>query len=560
MPPQADDATRNRELAAAASLPGAFGSERRWFMVGYALLAPLYLVPLCVTHFLPGLDLPFHLAIVDLLRKLHDPQGPYHALYRGGLTLAPYSAHYAVLLGLSYLCPLNLANKLLLGAYVAGLPLALGRLLSGLGRWQPLALLAFPLAYNMPLHYGFISFALSIPILLLVLAELVRPPPATGPAAWLGFGRFAALAMLLFLTHLQNYLFGLCACVALTLAIRPRRSWRLMLATGLLPSVGALVHWQLVTRSSADADASLSSLSFALRALWRARLADLAGKLPLIEDLWMRLVGLRVHMLRGFTDGRDRLGVDVFLLVLALYIGVALYARRLPSRQPAPVGTTLGSWLVILGALVGYLALPHHLPELQLMTFHPRFAVLLAVLLPLGVPASLGRIRGRALPALLAPAVLFAGWYGVELIREYHAYGRELADFGQVLDETPSGGRALGLVYDRNSRVMNVESALVALPSYYPIERRSPHSSIPIFYCGMRHMPCQPQAPSTAPNPWAPRQLDPLRAIGSFDLFFVRGGPRPVEIFGKQLSAVEAIAAAGRWTVYRRKGWRAGPD
>ncbi|MEI2717692.1 MAG: hypothetical protein V9E98_12015, partial [Candidatus Nanopelagicales bacterium] len=40
-------------------------TEGQWLWLGYLLLLPLYLLPLCMTRFLPGLDLPLHLSLID---------------------------------------------------------------------------------------------------------------------------------------------------------------------------------------------------------------------------------------------------------------------------------------------------------------------------------------------------------------------------------------------------------------------------------------------------------------------------------------------------------------
>src|SRR5262249_2014199 len=183
----------------------------------------------------------------------------------------------------------------------------------------------------------------------------------------------------------------------------------------------------------------------------------------------------------------------------------------------------------------------------------PRFAVMVAVLSILTVPAALRRISGKATPLLLLPA-LIVPWYGVKLVREYRAYDKELSSFSFVLDRIPPGGKLLGLLYDRSSKVMHVDSALVGLAAYYPVERRSPTSFVPIVYCGMRHMPCRPVGDFVpGPNPWAPRTFNPSQALSYFDYFLVRRGPASSVIFGNELPSVELVTSRGEWSVFRAK-------
>jgi len=74
------------------------GTDGRLFTAAYLLLLPLYLAPLYVTAPLfPGLDLPFHLSMADMLAKSGRADSPYAAFYQGGPALAPYGAHYLVL-------------------------------------------------------------------------------------------------------------------------------------------------------------------------------------------------------------------------------------------------------------------------------------------------------------------------------------------------------------------------------------------------------------------------------------------------------------------------------
>jgi hypothetical protein len=128
--------------------------------------------------------------------------------------------------------------------------------------------------------------------------------------------------------------------------------------------------------------------------------------------------------------------------------------------------------VVFAGALVAYLGLPHHLRAYELMTFYPRFSVLMVLMGTLLVPGALRRIDGLGRVFVLVPPVLLGALFGIEVVRHYRFYNTEVADFGAVLDKTPPGGRALGLVYDRASRVMRIESAMVGMPSLYAALRR----------------------------------------------------------------------------------------
>ncbi len=536
--------------------------DQRVFTVGFLMVLPFYLAPLFATRFLPGLDLPFHLALVDMLGKVDAPASPYHQIYDGGLRVSPYMAHLGALHLLSRLIPINAAHKLIMGCYVAGLPLSTAYLLSRCGRSRVPALLGFVLVYNMTVHYGFISFAISVPVLLGMLgllASVTAPATAQGKSVAWPAAALCLTTMLLFLCHLQNYLFGLCAAavfIAFSGGTPLRR--RLLAGACLVPSLLGLIYWDLTTRLAANPARQRTGAAYALKLLWDTRKGDARG------HPWLHLVD-RVrafpdHLLRGFVDRVDRQAAVALLLGLLLYVVLGVLGRRRPlagmaDSKERPARMQFAGVVVVLGGVLAYLALPHHLREFELMTFYPRLAVMVAALLPLLVPAGLLRYPPRVLYALAVPAVAVSLWYGVEVTRHYRSFARETADFADVLDRVPPGGRALGLVYDRTSRVMANESLLVGLPSYYPVEHPGMGSLVRILYCGMRHMPCRlKQGASEPPDPgaWAPQSMDLGRAVPYFDYFFARSAPPPQQLFGPFADRIQQVARSGSWVVYRK--------
>ena len=532
-------------------------SEAWCFAVGYAILLPFFLAPLFATQLLPGLDLPFHIAAADMLSKVGDPASPYSAYYDGSLRLAPYAAHFVALAIFGKVMNLLAAHKLIIMLYVAGLPLAMASLLAALRRSRVPALLAFPLAYNLTLHYGFVSFALSLPVVLLLLASMAKLSLAQGrrrvPGWWIGT---AALALLLFLCHLQNFLYGI--CVALAFAVLVPASWRrkLYAVLALAPSFGVLAYWHF----GAPPVTGQARLTFALAwgFLKRHRLDDLGNK-PLATDLWHRILLVPTHAMRAFVDEVNIPACRVLFLIMAAYVLVGLLAglwRRKSSSPSTFRGgrMALAGLIGFAGALTAYLALPHHLQEMELMTFFPRFSVLVLLMFLLLVPAGLLRLRGLPAALLPLPALAFGVVYGRQLYLHYRAYGAEVEGFVEVAKKTPSGGKALGLVFDRKSQVMQVESALVGVPDFYPALRPALGSMVPPAYCGLRHMPCRCKvARDFLTNPWAPSSFAPGRMLPIFDYFFVRSVPPGFDLFRGYHGMVELLAVSGKWSVFRKR-------
>jgi hypothetical protein len=558
----------------AQSPPGKLRRLRTWaasgkvsdgwcFGIGYAILLPFFIAPLLATRLLPGLDLPFHIAAADMLSKVGNADSPYAPYYEGGIGLAPYAAHFVGLALLGKVMNLLAAHKLIIALYVAGLPLASASLLGACRRHRVPALLAFPLAYNLTLHYGFVSFALSLPVVLWLMACMARLALADtrdGTESISGFPyrqwlAAAAVAFLLFLCHLQNFLYGICA--ALAFAVLVPATWRRKFVSilALLPSVGALAWWHFGAPPVAGQARLTAALAWSF--LKRHRLDDL-GRKTVLTDLWGRIVLIPSHAMRAFVDEVNIPAARVLGLILGVYLVVGLLAGLVRRRSRIPtfggVGLALAGVVGFLGALAAYLALPHHLQEMELMTFFPRFSVLVLLTAVLLVPAGLLRLRGLAAVLLPLPALAFGVIYGRQLYTHYRAYGAEVAGFVELAQKVPAGGKAMGLVFDRRSAVMNVESAMVGVPDFYPALRPSPGSMVPPAYCGLRHMPCRCKiSRDFMTNPWAPQAFSPAKMLPIFDYIFTRSLPPGADPFRGYHGMVELVGVSLPWAVFKKR-------
>ncbi len=538
-------------------LAESFDPDARVFWIGWLILLPMFLAPLYVTRFLPGLDLPFHLSIADMLDKYGRASSPYGSFYEGARQIAPYALHYMGLWFFGKFMPLLLAHKLIIALYVVGMPASAAALLGACGRSRIPALVAYPLAYNLTLHYGFVSFALSLPVLLWMLALLAKFL-IRDAVSWRVWGGTATMALLLFLCHLQNFLYGVCAF--LTFLIFAGVPWRRRLVglAALAPAAAALSFWQFTADFVADPLKQKKTLSYTLSVLKWERLSDLdGGRVTIAEDLKKRLVELPYHVLRGFTDYVDVQACYALGLVLAAYFVLGVVGLWAPRDPHNPPRMRTAGVVLFFGATAAFFGLPHHLHVFELMTFYPRFSVLVAVMLLMLIPSGLRNLGGMMRVWIAAPAVLVCGFYGQVLIDHYKQYADELKDFATVMDALPPGGRTLGLMFDRTSRVMRIESALVGLPNLYPVVHPSANAMTPLAYCGMRHMPCRRKDPAGAlpePGAWEPQHLT-ADMVPYYDYFIVRSRP-PGYLFGSALSMIEQVSFSpgnGAWWALKRK-------
>jgi hypothetical protein len=508
------------------------------------------------------LDLPFHIAAADMLAKAGNPGSPYAPYYEGGLRLAPYAAHFLALAVLGKVMGLLAAHKLIIALYIAGLPLAMASLLAACGRSRVPALLAFPLAYNLTLHYGFVTFALSLPVVLMLLAAMAKLALAQGRRqVAVQWAVCAAIASLLYLCHLQNFLYGICA--ALPFAVLVPASWgrKLVATTALAPSAAMLALWHLTT-APVVGQAPLT-LAVAWRILKRHRLADL-GRRTLLADIWQRVILLPAHAMRAFADEVNVPACRTLCLIAGAFFVVGLVADLLGRGRPRASrarSLALAAVTAFLGALTAYVALPHHLQEMELMTFFPRFSVLVLLMLLLLVPAGLSGLRGPVACLLPVPALVLGVTYGRQLFLHYRAYAREVAGFVELAEKVAPGRKAIGLMFDRKSRVMSVESAMVGVPDFYPALRPALGSMAPPAYCGLRHMPCHLKVGSNfITSPWAPASFAPGPMLGIFDYIFTRGLRPGVDPFRGYHGMVELVGTSPPWALYRRRPGELVPD
>jgi hypothetical protein len=163
----------------------------------------------------------------------------------------------------------------------------------------------------------------------------------------------------------------------------------------------------------------------------------------------------------------------------------------------------------------------------------------------------------RALLAL--PALVLGVAWGLQLLDHYRAYAAETADFRHIVAAMEPGKKAVNMPFERRSRVMRVESALMGLVSFYPVLKPAPGSMVPLMYCDMQHMPCvskkpaKPAEPLPDPSPWLPDRLDMEKATKFYDYFVVRSAPPGRDLFGKHRGRVEVILQRGQWTLWKRK-------
>jgi hypothetical protein len=264
--------------------------------------AALALVPI-LPAYLPLVDFPQHVALHAIWNNIADPA--FHLNGRFRVTLStPYALpHLAAHAAARFLGPEG-GLRLVLVVSLVAFPFAALVLLRAFDRPPEIALAAFPAALSFVYWYGFVSYVVSLPLILLGIA-LARRCAASGRP------RDAALLALLGLLTVTTHAFA-------------------FLLLLLLGGVAALATTRALSRLSLVAGGLTPGLVWS--AIWTVSSASDVSEQPL-ETTWGSLRERLQYLLGSVFGAHTR---DPRVLAIALASVVVLAAGLWLSRRPAP--------------------------------------------------------------------------------------------------------------------------------------------------------------------------------------------------------------------------------
>jgi hypothetical protein len=523
-------ATLRSRLTALATRWRALSWEERAFVVVYAALCVVVLVPIWRSRFLPLLDEPNHLSTLYVWRHIHDPASRVGEFYKVAVEPLPYLLHYGIAYLAGWVVGVEAGNKVAISLYVLGLPVA-GLLWCLRTRRSPwLSVLTFPLAYSYAFANGFHAYNMGAVALLFgivaVDAYLERPTIGRGVAATL-------LGVACYLGHWLPFLtFGL-AVLLLWIAWRP--GWRRLLATGafLLPGAACVLYMLVRPKETA----------------WVTKGKFYEGvHLPAAEmaSRWPRYV---LDTVKSQVD-MAVLGTLVGVLGLLLVWGLVVRLRR--GRPPEPAAGAVPQrfllahrGLLLLVAMTAcYFVLPIHLVRpFDWFYCSGRFGTLLCFFAFL-LPAT--SLRGaRAL--LVLPAVVAAFVLPLHIASVYAGINRRARPLVKMVAQTRPGSNILALsMLERRDLAVNVDHfnqlpALVQIMhgGYNPGSWDRP---ITFPYKLIKRLPSPPWNRQEAFHPHA--------HSGPYDYVIVRNEKRP--IFPPTMKEWRRVRREGDWTLWEK--------
>lgn len=511
--------------------------EERSFRAALAALAVLHALPLWTTRLLPMVDIPSHLALINVLHRLDDPSLPFGRFFAIRPAFTPYLGHYWTLHLAAYAIPLETANRIFLTICAAGLPLAALALARALGRSRWPALFAIPLAFTFEFYLGFVGYLAALVLMLLALA--LYAARLQGRIAGRGWDLLlAAVPAACLATHVQPYTFFL-AGLAVMLAVFPGR--RLGAILPAVPSLLLLGWWLGPILAGASGGPALTA----------AVASD-----PFVR----RAAEVGRRLLDQFTDPVDSAILAGFALLWAWGMAAAIRAG-IPEGAAGDRGTAA---LLAAGAIGGYFMMPTHAALMQFI--HHRYATLACLMMALAVPFAPGgapRAWRRALAALCAAN-------GIYLLVQFHRFDAEAGDFRALAEKVERGSCVAQIAPYMETGVVRETGVYSSFAGYISLWR----GAIPgTSFASTRHSPLTYRRPDgSLAADWREAALPEVRGqetlIRAGALYAVHGGfyryflaPRardPEELFGAGAARLVAIGASGPLALYLNPEGRCG--
>lgn len=500
----------------------------------------LFLLPVWLARFLPLVDLPQHLAFVNVLRNSHNPATDYSRT----LSLHLFPQHNVLHLFLCYLLSFVVgiegANRLFLTGYVILLPLAMLHLLDTLNARREFVFFSFMFIYNLNVLWGFMSTALAIPLVLFLLSvelrwlkSMSRKPTAESRKPLLQQLLLSILFILIFLGHSLMFLFAAVLYLALVIVHLRQSHYRSLQA--LIPLIPVLAIFVIPWQAQVFGSENGGLLSTILGGF---QLTDLLTR-PLD---FIAATGFRADDVTSF--------LYKFLLVAVVTL-IAVHSVRLRFKSLFQ-GRLLAPALLAIFSLATYLFFPGAVTQAWFL--NQRFAVFawlflipLAALLAAELPA-MGKAITLVSSSALALCILLSA--GNTLYR-FVAFDREARPLARLISLLPPDRRVIGLPYELRTRHdLTGYDVFIHSGCYYQAFKRG----YPGFsFASFRYSPIQYRDSSPFIQPgyeWSPWHFIFPDGWQFYDYFLVHGQPRPPS--SENLQQMKLVATEGAWSVYQR--------
>jgi hypothetical protein len=498
------------------------------FWAAFCLLCAASLIPLWSVRIPPMQDIWQHLALVNVLHTYNDPGSIFPEFFMLPQTPKPNLLYYYGTHWLAFLTPtIEDANKVVLSIYVLTFPLGFLYFLRSFGKSRWLSFFSFPLIYNSMFSYGFVSFLLGMPILLVGVGAYRRFTAREGTDLDARSGVIAAVAMLLaFFTHAHIFLLLCFLCGILFLLHRDRGWGALLRLAPFAPGLVFFVPWFVVY--FLEHTPSTTGMSFGS---FDKFFGPTFYKPSQILGSFFFYVG---DYFRGERD--DALFVALILAAMTL-----LMLRSGPTIPPGERRKMRYYDLEILTLVLSLsaLLLPQHIESQAIVSLRH---VVFAVLFFFGWLGVENVPRRVAVPALVTVMGLHLAGVA-NLVSGFKSFEHEIGDYPALFERTDPGKRLLKITYNQESRVVN-HGALWHMHFFYTILKNGVSD---LQFAEYPHNPIQ-YRPGMVP-PQTGVEFNKSPAWRYYDYVLLRKSSQPplktVE------DRLEPIGETDDWTLYK---------
>ncbi|MFI5298926.1 MAG: hypothetical protein ACHREM_12590 [Polyangiales bacterium] len=488
------------------------------------------------TQSLPFCDYPQHLALAATLRRMLTSGAPERALFETNV-LSYNSLFHVVVAALNVVVPIDVAGKIVLGAYAFLLGYGSLALLRATGRPRARAFLILPVFFGYSIVWGFVNFGLGAAIQLIVLARVlehtdprrhvVDPHPIRRDVVT------AIIALLGAYTHLLAsalvYLLLLVAIVVRTQTAR--EGWFLRVGRAFRIGAPLLVPVAYCVWVYRRQMTGYQNFEYAV--------AEGNDSFALVK-------------VKGFIDyaaGLRTDGLDGKVLSIALGLLVLGAILRDPDDDPHPALR----WLFVASGFA-YLIISHVFWATNFVFERVSFFVVITAVLmtPRALPKFEAMLRLFYVSVGLAAAGTLWGAMG--------AAHEELADFDRVIAEMPRARRVTGLVWHPKLE-STLQWSLVQSPAYY-VARNG--GEVAFSFTRTMSLPVHYRKETMPPDPpanfeWMPQAYRPSATYAKyFDLVLMKttdddGVDPRAAVWGAHAGEVDVVVHHGRWWAFETK-------
>ncbi|WP_254153915.1 hypothetical protein [Chryseosolibacter indicus] len=489
----------------------------------------VYALFLLWVPFLPFIDLPNHLAEATIYKFYNEPGNVLSQYYQPTPWYYPNTFHTVFC---SLFPSVEVGNKIFHILYIALLLYSIYLVIKQLGGNVWYGLLSVLFIFNYNVTYGFVGFAISIPVIIILFYFTLRDIDEDKLSLKISI---AFLLVLLFLMHAQNALFAMVIYGVLMLYKYFKKPSKLLIHAALipLPMVALILTWWFKRTSETKEE---STIDFLFNYYTTQYFPKLHGRIRLIT-------------LDNFQLQEGLAGLIIAILIFScLLIPFLFFKSWRPAKEKLSDSNNLIYSLIFFLAGAGcYFILPDGLPGQSPLFQRFCTIVILSAIILGSLFLNKVTLKGLRIFILTAISIYSVLWF--EYIYSFNQTAKDISpDFFEGIDNK---NRLAGLIYENSFRGRR---AYLHFPNYYivwnqgiaaskiidyrfgVVRRAANETTIPFYY-------------EYIGEPWG---ATPVPQYSHLEYVLVRGqGPVQRDV---NLNNFELTKEQGSWKLYRNKG------